>query len=128
MAHFAKLDDTNTVVDCIVIDNANAPDPAPEYSEPLGQQFIASLARLDPRLGGTWKQTSYHGSFRKQYGGIGVTYDPVTDVFIAPQPYPSWTLDANHDWQAPVPMPTEGGPWVWDEATMSWVEVTDDDS
>lgn len=129
MAHFAKLDDTNTVIDCIVIDNANAPDPAPEYSEPLGQAFIASLAQLDLRLEGTWKQTSYHGNFRKQYAGIGFTYDPVADVFIAPQPFPSWVLNPDTAlWDAPVPMPTEGGPWVWDEDTMSWVEVPSDDS
>lgn len=123
MAHFVKLNDSGTVVDGIVIDNSNAPDPAPANSEPLGQQFIASLARLDPRLAGTWKQTSYHGNFRKQYAGIGFTYDPVADVFIAPQPYPSWMLDEDYDWQPPVPMPTEGRPWVWDEDSLSWVEV-----
>lgn len=124
MAHFAKLDGTNVVIDCIVIDNVNAPDPAPEYSEPLGQAFIASLAQLDPRLEGTWKQTSYHGNFRKQYAGIGFTYDPVADVFIAPQPYPSWLLDEDYDWQAPVLMPSEDGPWMWDEDSLSWVEAT----
>lgn len=123
MAHFVKVDDSGAVVDGIVIDNSNAPDPAPSNSEPLGQQFIASLARLDPRLAGTWKQTSYHGNFRKQYAGIGFTYDPVADVFIAPQPYPSWVLDENYDWQPPVPEPSEGGPWVWDEDSLSWVEV-----
>lgn len=128
MAHFVKLDDANTVVDAIVIDNINAPDPAPSNSELLGQAFIASLAQLDPRLAGTWKQTSYHGNFRKQYAGIGFTYDPAADVFIAPQPYPSWMLDEDHDWQPPSPMPTSGGPWVWDEDSLSWVEVVNDDS
>lgn len=127
MAHFAKIDDTGTVIDCIVISNDVAPDPAPTNSEPLGQAFIAGLAAKDARLAGTWKQTSYHGSFRKQYAGIGYTYDSVADVFISPQPFASWTLDENYDWQPPIPMPSDGI-WVWDEATMSWVEVADDDS
>lgn len=128
MAHFVKLDQNNVVTDSIVVSNDDAPDPAPTNSEPLGQAFIQSLSAFDFRLSGVWRQTSYHGSFRKQYAGIGFTYDPVADVFIAPQPYPSWTLDENHDWQPPVPMPTDGGKWMWDEDLLSWVEVVDDNS
>ena len=120
MAHFAQLDDAGIVQQVIVISNNIAPDPAPEHSEPQGQAFIAETLGLS----GEWRQTSYHGTFRKQYCGPGYIYDADADVFIAPQPYPSWTLDANHDWQPPTPMPTEGGPWRWDEATLSWVEVT----
>ena len=68
------------------------------------------------------KRTSYNGSIRKNYAGIGYTYDTGRDAFIAPQPYPSWTLDeATCRWQAPVPIPSEGGPWTWDEETLSWV-------
>lgn len=120
MAYFAQIDDDGTVVQVISISNTDAPDPAPSHSEPLGQAFIADVLGLP----GIWRQTSYHGTFRKQYCGPGYTYDPAADVFIAPQPYPSWTLDANHDWEPPTPMPSEGGPWAWDEETLSWVEVT----
>lgn len=62
-------------------------------------------------------------TLRKQYAGIGYTYDAVADVFIAPKPYLSWSLDANFDWQAPTPMPTEGF-WIWDELTLTWAEST----
>lgn len=117
MAYFAQIDADGIVLQVISINNLDAPDPAPENSEPRGQAYIRSLG-----LEGTFIQTSYNGNFRKQYAGPGFRYDSQADVFIAPQPYPSWTLDANYDWQPPVPMPTEGGPWVWDEDTLSWVE------
>ena len=119
MAYFAQIDEDGTVLQVISISNTDAPDPAPTHSEPLGQAFIGDVLGLP----GEWRQTSYNGSFRKQYCGPGYTYDADADVFVAPQPYPSWTLDANHDWQPPTPMPTEGGPWRWDEETLSWVEV-----
>ncbi len=68
------------------------------------------------------KRTSYNHNMRKNYAGIGFTYDTGRDAFIAPQPFASWTLDeATCRWQAPVPMPSEGGPWTWDEETLSWV-------
>ena len=119
MAYFAKIDDAGTVLQVISVSNADAPDPAPAHSEPLGQAFIADVLGLP----GVWKQTSYHGSFRKTYAPIGGKYLPDVDVFIWPQPYPSWTLDANHDWQPPTPCPSDGD-WVWDEGTLSWIEVT----
>ena len=118
MAYFALLDEFGTVVQVIAVSNDDAPDPATANSEPLGQAFIAGSLGLP----GDWRQTSYNGNFRKQYCGPGFTYDADADVFIAPKPYPSWTLDANHDWQPPTPMPTEGE-WSWDEATLAWVEV-----
>ncbi len=119
MAYFARIDDTNTVLEVIKISNDDAPDPAPSNSEPLGQSFIANVLHLS----GTWLQTSYNDNFRKQYCGPGFTYDAEADVFIAPQPFPSWTLDGNHDWQPPTPMPAEGGPWTWDEESLSWVSA-----
>jgi hypothetical protein len=119
MAYFAQIDEDGTVLQVIAVSNADAPDPAPSNSEPLGQSFIASLG-----LDGEWRQTSYNGNFRKQYCGPGFHYDADADVFIAPQPYPSWTLDANHDWQPPTPMPEEGGPYTWDEDTLSWMEMS----
>ena len=119
MAYFAQIDEEGTVLQVISISNADAPDPAPNNSEPLGQTFIVDTLGLP----GVWKQTSWSGSIRKQFAGIGWRYDSAADVFIAPQPYPSWTLNANHDWQPPTPMPSEGY-WFWDEDTLSWVEVT----
>lgn len=120
MAYFAELDENSNVLQVISVSNNDAPDPAPAHSEPLGQAFIADTLGL----AGEWRQTSYNGNFRKQYCGPGYRYDADADVFIAPQPFPSWTLDANHDWQPPMPMPSEGGPWAWDEDSLSWVEVT----
>jgi hypothetical protein len=119
MAHFAEVDENGLVLRVVRLNNDDAPDPATENSEPLGQAFIASLG-----LDGEWRQTSYNANFRKAYAGPGFRYDPDADVFIAPQPYPSWTLDANHDWQPPTPRPSEGGPWRWDEDTLTWVSVS----
>lgn len=96
MSHFAELDANNVVIRVIVAE----------------QGVIDALP-------GTWAQTSYHGSIRKQYAGEGYSYDPVADVFISPQPFPSWTLDANHDWQPPAPMPA--GEYSWDEEAQAWV-------
>lgn len=119
MAYFVQIDEDGTVLQVISISNADAPDPAPTHSEPIGQAFIADVLGLP----GTWRQTSFNHSWRKQFAGIGYSYDTEGDVFVRPAPFPSWTLDANHDWHPPVPMPSEGGPWVWDEDTLSWVEV-----
>jgi hypothetical protein len=120
VAYFAQLDDTGTVVQVIAISNDDAPDPATEHSEPLGQAFIADVLGLP----GEWRQTSYNNNFRKQYCGPGFTYDSDADVFIAPQPFPSWTLDEQHDWQPPTPMPETEAMWSWDEDTLSWVDLT----
>ncbi len=117
MAHFAKIDSNGLVIRVLVVSNDDAPDPAPFHSEPLGQAFIASLG-----LPGVWRQTSFNHNFRKQYCGPGFRYDATADVFIAPQPFPSWTLDANHDWQPPTSRPNQGE-WSWDEPTLSWVEL-----
>jgi hypothetical protein len=108
MAHFAKIEN-NLVVEVLVVHND---------LEHRGADFLAN----DLGLGGTWIQTSYNNNFRKQYAGIGYTYDAVNDVFIAPQPYPSWSLDDNFDWQAPTPQPQEGS-WYWDEDNLSWTKI-----
>jgi hypothetical protein len=108
MAHFAKIEN-NLVTEVLVVSNE---------LEHRGADFLAN----DLGLGGTWIQTSYNNNIRKQYAGIGFSYDPVADVFIAPQPYLSWSLDENFDWQPPTPRPEEGR-WYWDEATLSWVEA-----
>jgi hypothetical protein len=121
MAHFAEV--INGVVQrVIVIADSDAPDPATEHSEPLGQAFIRDVLRF----GGEWVQTSYNSTFRAHYAGIGYTWDAEHGVFYAPQSYPSWTLDADWNWQAPVPYPDDGGLYTWDEATLSWVLVETD--
>lgn len=113
MAHFAQIDADNKVVRVLVV---------PDEQEHRGQEFLAN----DLRLGGNWVQTSYNNRIRKQYAGIGFTYDEAADVFISPQPYPSWVLDANFDWQAPVPRPENASQNVyWDEETVSWIEPND---
>jgi hypothetical protein len=114
MAHFAKIFD-GIVETVVVVSNDDCGDQFPS-SEPIGQAFIASLG-----LDGEWKQTSYNNNFRKQYAGIGFTYDADADVFVSPQPFPSWSLDSNHDWQAPTTKPE--GDWIWDESKLLWVEV-----
>jgi hypothetical protein len=74
--------------------------------------------------GGYWKQTSYSGSFRKNFAGIGYTYNADLDAFIPPKPYPSWVLDdATCQWKAPVPMPQDGELYEWDEAAGEWVRI-----
>lgn len=112
MSHFAEINNQNKVIRVLVGDNN---DPAGDE----GYQWLID------NLGGTWIQTSYNHNFRKQYAGIGFTYDAVNDVFIAPQPYQSWLLDDNFDWQPPTPMPTEGM-WYWNEEELTWKEVVND--
>lgn len=119
MAYFAHIDDDGTVLQVISISNDDAPDPAPANSEPLGQALIANELGLP----GQWRQTSFNGKFRKTFAPVGGKYLTDADVFIWPQPYPSWTLDANHDWQAPKPMPQDGNAWEWDEDAQEWVAV-----
>lgn len=110
MAHFAEIDSNNTVLRVLVVDNS---------LEAEGADFLANTLGL----GGTWIQTSYNGSMRKNYAGIGYTYDPIADHFFAPQPYPSWTLDSNAKWQAPTPYPKDDKFYNWNEETLSWDEV-----
>lgn len=113
MAHFAQIEN-GIVVNVIVVHNNELLIDGIEV-ESKGIQFCNNL------LGGTWVQTSYNGRIRKQYAGVGYTYDAVKDQFVAPQPFPSWTLDSNNDWQAPTPKPE--GSFIWDEETLAWVEI-----
>ena len=111
MAHYAFLDENNFVTEVITgIDET-------ELIEGLDTETWYGNFR-----GQVCKRTSYNDNIRKQYAGIGYKYDEVADVFISPSIYPSWTLDSNHDWQPPTPMPTEGM-WRWNEETLSWIEV-----
>ena len=116
MANFAELEN-NIVVRVIAIADADCAGGLLPEADITGKALIQSLG-----LAGVWMLTDMTGSQRYNYAGIGYTYDAVRDAFIAPKPFPSWVLDENvMRWFAPVPMPSEGGPWTWDEATLSWI-------
>jgi len=116
MAHFAKLKN-NLVTQVIVVANQDILDENGQESEQKGIDFCSNL------LGGTWKQTSYNGRIRKNYAGIGFTYNETLDAFIAPKPFNSWLLDeTTAQWKAPVARPKDDKYYSWDEATTSWVE------
>ena len=110
MAHFAQIDIDNIVVRVLVV---------PDEQEHRGEEFL----RDDLQLGGRWIQTSYNHRIRKQYAGIGMTYNETGDVFVSPQPFPSWTLDTNYDWQPPIPKP-EGSHTYWDEERQGWFNLS----
>ena len=115
MAHFAELDENNVVLRVIVVDTKDNSTADGIEKESIGQAFCESL------FGGRWIQTSYNGNMRKRYAGIGYTYNEELDAFIPPQPFPSWTLDeSTADWVAPIPMPTDGKMYSWNEANGSW--------
>ena len=121
MAHFAEIDASNLVVRVLVV---------PDAQENRGQEFLAD----DLGLGGTWKKTSYNTQggvhalggtpYRKNYAGIGYTFDAAKDAFIPPKPYASWILnEGTCNWEAPVAMPTDDKMYRWDEETTNWIEV-----
>ena len=111
MAHYAFLNN-NIVTEVIVgIDETElieGLDPETWYGNFRGQPCV---------------RTSYNGTIRKQYAGIGYTYDANADVFVAPQPFASWTLNSNHDWQPPTPKPE--GNYVWFEPNQVWIEIVE---
>lgn len=118
MAHFAELGLNNVVQRVIVVSNTELLDENNVEQESKGQEFCRQL------LGGTWVQTSYNSTQRKNYAGVGYTYDSVRDAFVPPQPYPSWVLeDATCQWQAPTPRPQDGNQYTWNEATQTWTQV-----
>ena len=111
MAHFAEI--SNGVVQQVIVVHNNELLVDGVETESKGIEFCNNL------FGGTWIQTSYNGNFRKQYAGIGFTYNADADVFVAPKPLPSFILDVNHDWQPPKPKPD--GEYYWDEEELEWV-------
>lgn len=106
MAHFAEVNEDNIVTRVLVTDN----------NDPAGDEGYSWLVN---NLGGRWVQTSYNGNIRKQFAGIGYTYNEEADVFVMPQPFASWSLDENFDWQPPVAQPE--GNYYWNEDTLSWI-------
>ena len=120
MAHFAKIGLDNIVTDVLVVANRETMNSNGVEHESIGVEFLKTLTGHE-----TWIQTSYNGNIRKNYAGVGYTYDSQRDAFIPPQPYPSWLMSEDTClWSAPTPMPTDDKRYSWDEATLSWVEVT----
>jgi hypothetical protein len=126
MAHFCKLDENNVVTEVHVVANRDTSDANGVEKEYIGQAFLEKL------FGGTWKQTSYNGNIRKNYAGIGYTYNADIDAFVPPKPYASWLLnETTAQWDAPVAMPADAGTgeppkrYQWDETTTSWMVVED---
>ena len=117
MAHFAELDNDNKVIRVVVVGN----DCVPSDEHVDGETWCINFFK-----GGTWKQTSYNHNFRKQYAGIGFTYDAAKNKFISIQPHASWSLDANDDWVAPITYPTVTNdgedPSVW-RYVINWDET-----
>lgn len=111
MAHFAQIDSNNIVTQVLVVSDAQ---------EHRGHDFLAN----DLGLGGIWIQTSYNNKIRKNYAGIGYTYDPVRDAFIPPKPFESWLLNEETcQWEAPKPYPTDGVIYQWNEEQQDWSAV-----
>lgn len=116
MAHFAQLDENNTVIQVIVVNNSEIIDSNGNENEIVGIAFCKNL------LGGNWMQTSYNANFRKNFAGIGFTYDAVRDAFIAPKPFESWLFNEETcQWYAPIPYPQDNQIYKWDEDTVSWI-------
>jgi hypothetical protein len=121
MAHFAKLNDDNIVVDVNVVSNAVLLDSNNIEREELGIQFLVEWS------GGhtNWKQTSYNNNFRNQYASIGDLYLADVDKFVSPQPYASWTLDKSQGkWVSPTPRPSDENVYFWNEDQLAWQLVT----
>lgn len=119
MAHFAQLDENNVVIQVIVVHNNDCQINGIETEE-AGIVFCKTL--FGPTT--QWRQTSYNGNIRKNYAGIGFTYDPDRDAFIPPKPFESWVLNEETcRWEAPVPRPNDGQFYLWDEASGAWVRL-----
>ena len=114
MAHFAEIDKKGVVLRVLVV---------PDEQELRGQDFLAN----DLGLGGTWIQTSYNARIRKNYAGIGMTYDSKRDAFIPEQPFDSWILNEETcQWEAPISYPTDGVMYQWNEDKKDWESIVND--
>lgn len=145
MAHFAELDNNNTIIRVLVFSN----DIVNKFGGDLSVEIENHISATTPfttagnsitgNAGISWKQTSYNNSFRKQFAGILFTYDPVNDLFISPKPFNSWILNNNFEWQAPDTKPTtEQRTYIyngenrlykidWEESTLKWRGLKQED-
>ena len=114
MAYFAKLGVGNVVKSVVVVNDDTA------TSESVGADFLNTLYKTND----VWKQTSYNKNIRKNYAGIGYSYDEARDAFIPPKPFPSWILSEDScQWEAPVAYPADRKDYTWNESNKEWVEV-----
>lgn len=121
MAHFAQIDTNNIIINIIVIHNNELLDQQGNEIEQKGINFCKTLFGQDTK----WIQTSYNASIRKNYAGIGYTYDETLDAFIPPKPFNSWVLDTDKaQWKAPVAMPIDGNRYKWNEEILTWIETS----
>lgn len=123
MAHFAQLNENNTVIQVVVISNEDIQNLDFPESEPIGIAFCKQLFGEDTN----WAQTSYNASFRKNYAEIGGQYDKTRDAFIPVKNslYPSWVLDETTCcWKATIPYPSDDGDYIWNEETLTWITRT----
>ena len=127
MAHFAKIRTSdNIVIHVSGVDNWNIVDGEGNEVESIGIAYLEQVHGVDANH--IWRQTSYNGNMRKNYAGIGMTWDEGRDAFIPPKPFNSWVLnETTCRWDAPTPMPTDAGEneyYRWDEPTTAWVKET----
>ena len=120
MAHFAQINDSNEVIAVTVLADSDCQDENNDESEAVGITFMKALLGSDTN----WVQTSYNASIRKNYAGIGYTWDSGRDAFIPPQPFSSWTLNEDSCyWEAPVVYPDDGKNYDWNESNKNWDEI-----
>ena len=124
MAHYALIDNNNIVVKVItgVDETVTQNDNGVEIGGST-EAWEAFYAAQPWHTGLTCKRTSYTHAIRKQFAGVGFTFDDVRDEFVAPQPFASWTLDEDNDWNPPTPKPSTGGPYKWSEEELAWVAI-----
>ena len=122
MAHFAELNSSNEVLRVIVVSNEDVDANGGDLHADA-ETFVTTIVPYGTG-GVAWKQCSYNNNFRKQYAGIGSTYDSSKNKFIHPQPYSSWTLNSSDDWEAPTNKPDDGKIYDWNETDTQWEEVT----
>ena len=118
MASFAELNENNVVLRVVAINDNDCLNQDNKESETIGALFCHNL------YGGRWVQTSYNKRIRKNYAGIGYTYDQERDAFIAPKPFGKWILNEEIcEWKAPIPYPTDNKFYVWNDNQGEWEEV-----
>ena len=115
MAHMAKIEN-DVVTNVVVVSDANCIGDTLEESDRIGTIFLNKLG-----LEGTWKRTSYNNKFRKNFAGIGYTFE--NDMYIPPKPFPSWILNENYDWVSPIPYPNDDKEYIWNEENLNWLLV-----
>jgi hypothetical protein len=122
MAHFAKLNENNTVVEVVVVNNEILLEADGAESEDKGKAFLNSVFGTS-----NWVKTSYNGNFRKQFAGVGYTFDYDNNVFISPKPFESWNLNENFDWHPPVNIPSDfnGINYLWNEENQNWENINE---